>query len=85
MRFEQTNISMNSFFENVATVGSGLISFLIVWTQGIIEANQVLQVFCYAAVAALGGLFIKFAARFITWAFRRIIYHDKTKFFKYKL
>ena len=76
---------MNDFLENVATVGSGLLSFIILWLKGIIEVGEMYTVFIFAAIAALGGLSVKFLLRFLTWSFRRICFKDKTNFFKYKL
>jgi hypothetical protein len=77
--------TMNNAIDNLATVGSGLLSFIVIWVQGIIQVNEILQVFLYAAVAALGGLCVKFLVRFITWTIRRIFFHDKSKIFRYKI
>lgn len=76
---------MNDMIDNVATVGSGLISFIVIWLKGIVEVTEGVQIFVYAAIAALGGLCVKFLAKFIIWAIRRLILKDKTPFFKYKL
>ena len=76
---------MNNAIDNIATVGSGLLSFIIIWVQGIIQVNEIFQVFLYAAVAALGGLTVKFLVRFITWLIRRIFLHDKSRIFRYKI
>ena len=88
MIFESLNIKkkmMNDFLENVATVGSGLVSFIVLWVKGIVVVNEAMQVFMFAAAAALGGLTVKFILRLITWGFRRFVLKDKTTFFKYKL
>jgi hypothetical protein len=79
------SITMNNFIDNLATVGSGILSFIVIWVQGIIQVNEFFQVFIYAAIAAAGGLSVKFLVRLITWLVRRIFFHDKSKIFRYKI
>ncbi len=80
----QKDITMNDFIDNMIAMGSGILSFIIVWIRGIVQVNEFFEVFIYAAIAAAGGLTVKFLVRFITWLIRRIFFHDKSDIFRYK-